>query len=123
MSQFYLREAMPKRFLYCILIKLIRLVFLKKKLNKEQPFRFAVDYRISFNKHFASIKHLPLKNATPLTHTYQNECHPLLSPAPKNTAFIKKPEHILTLTKLKYILKKYTNCEKIKISSSSGSYW
>ena len=58
MSQFYLSEAMPKGFLHCIMIKLIRLVFLEKKINEEQPFRLVVDYRISFNEHCASIKRL-----------------------------------------------------------------
>ena len=29
-------------FYYCLIIKLIRLVFLEKKINKEQPFGFAI---------------------------------------------------------------------------------
>ena len=86
--QFYLTEAMPKRFLYFMLIRLVRLVFLKKKINEEQPFRFVVDYRISFYKHFSSsTKRLRQISATPLTHRYQNECRRLLSPAPKNTGY------------------------------------
>ena len=42
MSQFYLTEAMPKRLLYFMLIKFIRLVFLENAINEEQPFRFDV---------------------------------------------------------------------------------
>ena len=44
MSQFYLREAMPKRFLDFMLTKLIRFAFLKNIINEEQPFRFDVAF-------------------------------------------------------------------------------
>ena len=42
MSQFYLGETMPKRSLYFMLNKPIRLVFLKNVINEEHPFKFDV---------------------------------------------------------------------------------
>ena len=62
MSQFYLRETMPKGFLNFMLTKLIRLLFLKNIINEEQSFRFDVVFPLI---------------SIPLTHRYQNVCRPI----------------------------------------------
>ena len=63
MSQFYLRETMPKKLcLNFMSTKLIRLVFLKNIINEEQSFRFDVVFPLI---------------SIPLTHRYQNVCRPI----------------------------------------------
>ena len=67
-----------------MMIKLIRLVFLENKINKEQPIDLLL---ITVFPLTSTVRQISAP--TPLTHTYQNERRPLLSAAPDNVAFIK----------------------------------